>query len=327
MAAVTPGKVASILEAADLMRKEIVVCLQGEPGIGKTQGVRDFAAKHGRNVVEMIASQILPSEVSGITMPDDETGTMRFYVHARLASLKNGDVLFFDELLQAPPQVLAACLTLIQERRIPNAVKADGSNETYELPDILIVAACNPDYTAMARLSPSIRQRFMFLDVRYDEGEWVEHVAKRHGLHPTEDIKRLVKRSMSPPHPSDVNVVSPRTATKLMLWARSVRDAGDEVLSKAFEVAAESMYNVDAQWLYDSIDGNISPKRQVFQAAWEAKGEALGCKPTSLGGPGDMLAWEDSVEDMTTADLLRLLENDPCWDEIRAALEGIELKG
>ena len=102
----------------DGVRDQIVPCLMGCPGIGKTHEIERYAKDKGKKVVHIIASQILPSEVSGITMPDKEAGGMTVYDHVRLSSLEDGDILFFDELLQGQQQVLSACLTLIQERRL-----------------------------------------------------------------------------------------------------------------------------------------------------------------------------------------------------------------
>ena len=86
-------------------------------------------------VVTIIASQILPNEVSGITMPVVEERSMEIFDHFRLSSLKNGDILFFDELLEADQMVLSACLTLIESRELMSGRL---------LPDVMIVGATNP---------------------------------------------------------------------------------------------------------------------------------------------------------------------------------------
>ena len=80
-------------------RKYIVPCLEGPAGIGKTAAVKQAASELGAGkVVTIIASQILPNEVSGITMPVVETKAMEIFDHFRLSSLEDNDVLFFDEL-------------------------------------------------------------------------------------------------------------------------------------------------------------------------------------------------------------------------------------
>ena len=152
--------IARLLESAYEMRKEIVPLLMGEPGIGKTQGVYDFAERKGGKVVELYLSQMSPLEISGMTLPNEAAHSMQVFDSKRLDSLEDGDVLFLDELLQAPQQVLAACLTLIQERRMLSGKM---------LPDVFIVAAANPIENMETRIPLSIRQRFMAVEVGFDD--------------------------------------------------------------------------------------------------------------------------------------------------------------
>lgn len=221
------SKLADLLEIVDQKRSEIVPCLLGEPGIGKTQGIYEFAAKHNRNVVEIIASQIMPSEVSGITMPDQETKSMQIFDHARLASLKDGDILFFDELLQAPQAVLSACLTLIQERRMMSGKK---------LPDIMIVAAANP-LRSPTLIAESIRQRFMFIHLNWDSEAWAEYIFQKYNVRPSNS---LIANIQSSDNDGDKwNRLTPRTATKLIAWGKSL---GEDQLW-LLEETIEQMFN------------------------------------------------------------------------------------
>ena len=93
------SEIQGLMEAVDRRRGDIVPCLLGAPGIGKTEGIEEFARAHGRNVVHIIASQILPTEVSGMTMPNQETHSMDVFDHSRLSHMRDGDILFLDELL------------------------------------------------------------------------------------------------------------------------------------------------------------------------------------------------------------------------------------
>lgn len=199
-----------LIEAADKCRKEIVLCLLGKPGIGKTEAVERFAKDHGRNVVHIIASQILPSEVSGMTMPNQETKSMDIFDHYRLSHMKDGDILFFDELLKGQQQVLNACLTLIQERRLMSGTK---------LPDVLVIAAANPLATPL-QLPLEIRQRFMFVEVEWNRLQWCEYM-KALGFREWEFINNLSYTVETRLKRDDAwNMLTPRTATKLCLWLR-----------------------------------------------------------------------------------------------------------
>lgn len=221
--------ISRLMEAVDRRRGDIVPCLLGAPGIGKTEGIEEFARAHGRNVVHIIASQVLPTEVSGMTMPNQETHSMDVFDHARLSRMRDGDVLFLDELLKGQQQVLSACLTLVQERRLMSGT---------HLPDVIIVAAANP--LASAKMLPEeIRQRFLFVDVEFDEDSWCDYMRERGVPHP-ERLTRLLVTSGD--GGADWNTLTPRTATKLTLWYRDsdhdpivanvIRsEFGDDVLS------------------------------------------------------------------------------------------------
>ena len=187
----------------DGVRDQIVPCFMGCPGIGKTHEIERYAKDRGKKVVHIIASQILPSEVSGITMPDKEAGGMTVYDHVRLSSLKDGDILFFDELLQGQQQVLSACLTLIQERRLMS---------DKPLPDVMIVAAANP-LANPNQLPDAIRDRFLFIGMEFDFAEWKQYMKDSQDIIIEDSMRNEIDAS-------DTNVVgwnaqTPRTVTKL----------------------------------------------------------------------------------------------------------------
>lgn len=201
------SEIQGLMEAVDKRRGDIVPCLLGAPGIGKTEGIETFAREHGRNVVHIIASQILPTEVSGMTMPNQETHSMDVFDHSRLSHMRDGDILFLDELLKGQQQVLSACLTLVQERRLMSGA---------HLPDVIIVAAANP-LASPKMLPEEIRQRFLFLDVYFDEGSWLEYMVERGVPMPGYLVPHLVKDGGDG---STWNTLTPRTMTKLALWYR-----------------------------------------------------------------------------------------------------------
>ncbi len=245
------SQLATFLEIVDKKRSEIVPCLMGDPGIGKTQGIYEFAKKHDRKVVEIIASQIMPSEVSGITMPDAETKSMQVFDHARLSSLRDGDILFFDELLQAPQAVLSACLTLIQERRMM-------SGKT--LPDIMIVAAANP-LRSPTLIAESIRQRFMFINMKWDHEAWESYVEQAYGVRPTGKLVSLIESSDAD---SDKwNRLTPRTATKLIAWYKELMS--DEELSLFRETISTMFgYGPKGTNVFEAIDRTVNGVPQTM---------------------------------------------------------------
>ena len=199
----------------DGVRDQIVPCFMGCPGIGKTHEIERYAKDRGKKVVHIIASQILPSEVSGITMPDKEAGGMTVYDHVRLSSLKDGDILFFDELLQGQQQVLSACLTLIQERRLMS---------DKPLPDVMIVAAANP-LANPNQLPAAIRDRFLFIGMEFDFTEWKQYMKDSQDIIIEDSMRNEIDAS-------DTSVVgwnaqTPRTVTKLCKFITNNIDDND----------------------------------------------------------------------------------------------------
>ena len=207
----------SLIRAAYERRDEIVLCLLGAPGIGKTEAVERFARERGVNVTHLILSQVMPNEISGITMPVPETHSMSVFDNDRLASMEDGDILFLDEVLKAQQPVLSACLTLVQERRMMSGRK---------LPDVMIIAAANP-LPSSATLPLEIRQRFMFVETKFINDEWLDYMWNEHGVRMDEAIPYLDVTGEG----MNWNSPTPRTVTKMVEWMKSVYD--DDLLLKS----------------------------------------------------------------------------------------------
>lgn len=199
-------------------RKYIVPCLLGPAGIGKTAACRQAALELKEEglatgkVVTIIASQILPNEVSGITMPVPETKAMEIFDHYRLSSLQDGDVLFFDELLEADQLVLSACLTLIESRELMSG---------HKLPDIMIVAATNATINP-GQLKPNIRQRFCWRNFTIDREGTRKYIKELCGIDVGDAISSLIDDNR------EYNILTPRSLTKMAQWmseAKSVEEA------------------------------------------------------------------------------------------------------
>ena len=294
----------------DGVRDQIVPCFMGCPGIGKTHEIERYARDHGKKVVHIIASQILPSEVSGITMPDKEAGGMTVYDHVRLSSLEDGDILFFDELLQGQQQVLSACLTLIQERRLMS---------DRPLPDVMIVAAANP-LANPAQLPAAIRDRFLFISMEFDFDQWKKYMLDERGIR--------IEKSMS--NEIDVkstditgwNAQTPRTVTKICEFIKSNID--DENLEHFLMDAGISSR------LVKSLITSISKTSMDSMGKFTEKVMAM---IEGIDESGDKHV--DVVDEITrlsngyktdTTDLMKMLMNLDEWDEvIKPMLESMKI--
>jgi hypothetical protein len=164
----------SVLEGVynnDSIRRSVVPLFIGNTGLGKTVMIEQFAKEKGVKLVELITSQMSPFEISGIAMPNKTTRKMTYYNFDKLENLVDGDILFFDELLNGNPVVLNACLTILEQRRFISGKP---------LPNIMIVAAANPQ--GMTPLTPQIKERFVWYNVSFDPEMWKNYMFEKYGL-------------------------------------------------------------------------------------------------------------------------------------------------
>jgi len=96
---------------------------------------------------------------------------MTYFNFDKLEDLKDGDILFFDELLNGNTIVLNACLTILEQRRFISGKP---------LPDIMIVAAANPQ--GMVPLTPQIKERFVWYDVEFDPIMWKKYMKGKYSM-------------------------------------------------------------------------------------------------------------------------------------------------
>ena len=98
-------------------------------------------------------------------MPNKEHTKMQFLDFDMLLSLKDGDILFFDELPNGNPVVLNACLTLLEDRVMISGKK---------LANIMIVAAGN--YEGMQPMTAPQKRRFEWFDVKFNRSMWQNYM-------------------------------------------------------------------------------------------------------------------------------------------------------
>lgn len=192
----------------EALRKTIVPLFIGNPGLGKTVIIQEFAKKKKVKLVELITSQMSPFEISGIAMPDKDLKKMIYYNFDKLENLKDGDILFFDELLNGNPVVLNACLTILEQRKFISGK---------DLPNIMIVAAANPQ--GMAPLTPQIKERFVWYTVGFNKKMWIDYMEEKY--HMTRIIGGKLSQLISNEDFTSNNFYTPRSldkATNMLLY-------------------------------------------------------------------------------------------------------------
>lgn len=278
----------------------IVPCLIGGVGIGKTAAVNQHAKNVGaKRVVEIIASQILPTEISGIKMPDNASMSMKVYDDARLSELEDGDILFFDELLEADQMVLSACLTLIENRTMLSGKK---------LPDIQIIAATNPTISPSV-LKPSIRQRFLFKHIDSSFYEIRDYIFEKTGVKLIDAFNGRIKTEGD-----KYNILSPRSLTKAIDWYMSCnsqeeRNRVQEHLNDIYDMFLGNM-------IKDSYDSSFNKSTLIMKNIFEI------VDGTVDGGIAGIAEKEKvDVENIGLEELMDVLKHLPEWDKLAEQLE------
>lgn len=204
------------LDLLDKNRDDMAIGFMSSPGVGKTTIINDWAREHDRKVVEIVLSQRMPSEISGMPMPINEERKMDVFDYDALLSLEDGDILFLDEFTNGNIQTLNACLTLIQDRTMLSGRK---------LPSIMVVAAGNPQ--GKCELLPQTKQRFMWVNVEWDSYMWKKYIMKKYGFQPDSQIITAIERTYERTFDHRIyNYMTARTAENIIRLCKTMREEG-----------------------------------------------------------------------------------------------------
>lgn len=295
----------------------IVPCLEGPAGIGKTAAVKAAALELKESgatgkVVTIIASQVLPNEVSGITMPVPEREAMEIFDHYRLSSLKDGDILFFDELLEADQLVLSACLTLIESRELMSG---------HKLPDILIVAATNPTIKPNM-LKENIRQRFLWRRFGLDSEGTRQYIKRICGFDIGSKISSRIASSGN-----EYNILTPRSLTKMAQWIASAKDVNQaRIIADNINEAWNSTLGSELVQAYLKCwNSPVAQIRRAIKTALDDSDVGIADIENIAPDMGAILYDDDAFEQTDMAELMDTLRQLPEWDKIEDALSSMML--
>lgn len=154
-----------------IARRTTVPLFMSNSGLGKTHIIEEFMKEKGVYKPPFVLSQRMPFEVSGMALIDKNTDKMKYFDFDFLLDLKDGDILFIDETYNANPLTLSAFLTFLESRIMISGKK---------LPDIMIVAAANPQ--GIPVLTPQIKRRFLQYDIVFDSNAWKDYMWKKYKL-------------------------------------------------------------------------------------------------------------------------------------------------
>lgn len=156
------------------------VLLISDAGFGKTDMVRQWAAKNGINLVQKNLGTMGPEAFGGIIAKDskDPRYATRLGTNEMLRSLsKPNSVLFLDEYNRSKTEIRGAVLTLVQNHMVWDPTE---ENEEKFLDNFLFtIAAINPpnaSYKGAKELDPAEQSRFFSLNMTPDPIEHLKYL-------------------------------------------------------------------------------------------------------------------------------------------------------
>ncbi len=224
----------------------------GPKGTGKTSLVREFAKIRNANI-ESINFSLRTRESHLIGTKTLINGTVSFEEGLLVRSMKNGDMLYLDEINSAEADVLLRLDEVLDDRR--QIVLKESTGETIKAKENwFVVSTINPlTHTGTKELPPQLLSRFP-VRIRLE--------------YPPEDIElEIVKRHVLGDHESDItqaiklaNILRQAAAVEELFYSPSLREtiAFGKLLNGKIspkEIADIVFGNVYAQW------GNIEYRK------------------------------------------------------------------
>lgn len=155
------------------MQTQSKVVLVGPTGPGKTSAVLAYCAWKKLPVVTIQChGAVDPATFWGGLTLDPETGTYIWQDSEITKIVRNGGVLYIDEINFLPPKVASVLNGLLDARR--QVTILEHNNELiHAAPDLQIIASYNPDYEGTKRLNEALKNRFN-IKIQWDYDPVVE---------------------------------------------------------------------------------------------------------------------------------------------------------
>lgn len=234
------------------------IMIWGQPGIGKSQLIRQVGKNTNRPVIDIRLLLKDPTEIGGLPYFDPETNDMKY---ARPSDLPDANgpfkdaIILMDELSSAPMSVQAAALGLVLERRIND----------YELPKgVMMVAAGNRagDGTVHNSMPMPLRNRFHHVNLVHNTEDWLEW-GMYAGL--ATEVQSFIKA-----HPDKLNVFDAKALRGVYSFAtpRSWEFVSDEIVKYNFLKSNGS--DITVSDLYRRVGSLVGQDmRTMFKAHFE----------------------------------------------------------
>jgi MoxR-like ATPase len=246
------------------------VLLEGVPGVAKTLLAKTLAAALDVRFTRVqFTPDLMPSDVIGQTIYEQNTGTFRFREGPLFTNL-----LLADEINRTPPKTQAALLEAMEERQ----VSSDGTTRPLPAP-FLVIATQNPiEYEGTYPLPEAQLDRFLFkLVVPYPSLDEEVQILTRHASNAgVNDPRAAGVRPVA--SPADLAAarrevaqvaVDPAVLAYIVALARATRDSPSLVLGVSPRGATMLLHSARA-WAWMSGRRFVSPDeiKAVARPCW-----------------------------------------------------------
>ena len=210
------------------------VFLWGQPGVGKSDAIRQLARITDAVLVDVRMSQYDSVDLRGIPVADDQTGLTRWHPPSTLPFTSNPQfeterliVLFLDEMNSAAASVQAVGYQLINDRAVGEHALRD---------NVVVIAAGNreTDRGVTTRMPTPLANRFTHVEVSVDVDAWCSW-AQSVGIDPVSIAFLQFRKgllSTFDPSKTDKAFATPRS------WAKAFRYYADTSMPEHIKMAA-----------------------------------------------------------------------------------------
>ena len=277
----------------DVLRKtkaNLVACLMGHTGIGKTELVEQYARENELDCIVIHVAQLEPSDFIGLYTIDEDGRTSncppnwlpyRNEVADKKATNKvsltkisrglinpNGGIIFLDEINRGHEDIRQSLYQLVNKKEI----------HTYKLPpNYTIVAAANPSNSYETyEFDKALVNRFAWVKFQPDVGEVFEYLTGKHGSNPILDWLKTDKDLMDlgdDDFEIDDMLLSPRmTENAILLYNEITKE--DKTTKRKFLEALIQKEKVQAFLSFEEEMQHINFK-EILQGKKQDKVTAL----------------------------------------------------
>ena len=154
------------------VKSQIVPFIQGSPGIGKSDAVREIANKGKLELIDIRLSQCDPADLNGLPKLN---GKRAEYLPFDFFPLEddevpegmNGWLVFLDEINSASKSIQAAAYKLILDRMV-------GNHKLHDKVYVICAGNKDSDNAITNQISTALRSRFVTLPLEPDVDDWLK---------------------------------------------------------------------------------------------------------------------------------------------------------